>query len=121
MTKMPFRKLQVWEKSMALAKLFYKLTQAFPTHELYGLTSQMRRAAISVASNIAEGSQRSTDRDFANFLQIARGSLAELETQLLLSEDLGYISDEAFTAAEKSIDELAKMLNAFHSKLIASR
>lgn len=118
---MPFRKLLVWEKSMALAKMIYQLSQSFPSHELYGLTSQMRRAAISIASNIAEGSQRSTDKDFANFLQIARGSLAELETQFLLSKELGYLSDLTVSSVEQTIDELSKMLNAFHAKLIATR
>jgi four helix bundle protein len=118
---MPFRKLQVWEKSMALAKSVYRISQSFPAHEQYGLTSQMRRAAISIASNIAEGSQRSTDKDFANFVQISRGSLAELETQLLLSKEMGYLSDQEATTAEYAIDELGKMLNAFHSKLIATR
>ena len=85
MTRLPFGQLQIWQKSMLLAKEIYRITSSFPKAEIYGLTSQMRRCAVSIPSNIAEGSQRVSDKDFANFILIAKGSLAELHTQLLLS------------------------------------
>lgn len=83
--------LQVWQEGMALAKDVYAVTASFPKEEMYGLTSQMRRAAVSVPSNIAEGAARGSKKEFLQFLVIARGSLMELETQILLSKDLGFI------------------------------
>jgi four helix bundle protein len=121
MTNMPFRNLLVWKKGMAMAKMIYALTQKFPESERFGLVSQMRRAAISVPSNIAEGSQRTTDKDYANFILVARGSLAELETQLLLAGEVGYVSEKEVSQAMESMIELEKMLYSFRSKLIASR
>lgn len=85
------QELKVWQESMALVKDIYHSTQEFPREEIYALTSQMRRAAISVPSNIAEGAARTGDREFLQFLSIARGSLSELETQLILAGDLNYI------------------------------
>ncbi len=102
---------------MNLAKNIYVITSQFPRQELYAMTSQMRRAAISVPSNIAEGSQRGTNKDFANFIGIARGSLAELETQCILAHNIGYISEEAFQSTVTLIHELARMINAFAKKL----
>lgn len=84
------RDLAAWQEAMTLAKAIYKLTGAFPKEELYGLTSQMRRAAVSIPSNIAEGAGRGGQKEFRQFLMIARGSLSELETQLLLAQDLGF-------------------------------
>jgi len=81
--------LDVWKKSMTLAKEVYKLTKSFPKEEIYGLASQMRRAAVSIPSNIAEGAGRNSDKEFIQFLYVSLGSLAELETQLLLSKELG--------------------------------
>src|SRR3990172_8375827 len=86
-----FRELQVWEKSHQLALAVYKLTVTFPKDELYGLTSQIRRACVSIAANIAEGCGRSGDAEFARFLQIAMGSASELEYHLLLARDLKFI------------------------------
>ncbi len=86
-----FRDLDVWKKSMELSVDIYNITQSFPSTELYGLTSQLRRAAVSVASNIAEGSGRSSTKEFLQFLNIANGSLAEIETQLELAYRLNYI------------------------------
>ena len=84
--------LQVWQEGMALAKDVYAATASFPKEEIYGLTSQMRRAAVSVPSNIAEGAARGSKKEFLQFLIIARGSLMELETQILLSRDLGFLA-----------------------------
>ena len=85
-------KLEAWKLSMELVQNVYKLTQTFPKEEIFGLTSQMRRAAVSIPSNIAEGAARTGEREFAQFLNIARGSLSELETQLLIATGLGYIN-----------------------------
>jgi four helix bundle protein len=92
-----YRDLRVWQSAMQLAVAVYKLTERFPKHEIYTLTSQIRRASISVPSNIAEGKGRRTRADFTMFLYHARGSLLELETQLLLAKELQYVS-EAETA-----------------------
>jgi len=85
--------LEAWQKALALVKSIYTTTSTFPKAELYGLTSQMRRAAVSIPSNIAEGAARETTPEFLRFLYIARGSLAELETQLLIAADLGYLKE----------------------------
>ena len=85
--------LEAWQQALKLVKTIYSATSTFPKSELYGLTSQMRRAAVSIPSNIAEGSARNTTPEFLRFLYIARGSLAELETQLLIARDLGYLKD----------------------------
>ena len=87
----PHYRLEAWKEAMSLVKMVYTLTQTFPKDELYGLTNQMRRAAVSIPSNIAEGAARSSRKEFAHFLSIARGSLSELETQLLISVDLGFL------------------------------
>ena len=85
------QQLHVWQEGMALAKDVYAATSSFPKEEMYGLTSQMRRAAVSVPSNIAEGAARGSKKEFLQFLNIARGSLMELETQVLLARDIGFI------------------------------
>jgi four helix bundle protein len=89
-----YRDLRVWQQAMDLAEEVYRLTERFPKHELYGLTSQLRRAAVSVASNIAEGKGRQTDKDFVNFLYHARGSLLEVETQIALARRLRYVTEK---------------------------
>ena len=86
--------LDVWKESMNLAKEVYKLTERFPREEIFGLTSQMRRAAVSIPSNIAEGAARKSDKEFIQFLHVSLGSLAEVETQLLLSRELGFLKNE---------------------------
>jgi four helix bundle protein len=97
-----FRKLRVWQHARALARRVYTTTKAFPREERFGLTDQLRRAAVSVAANIAEGGGRSGDRDSARFLRIARGSLHELECELIISCDLGFIvTDECETILEE--------------------
>jgi four helix bundle protein len=103
--------LKVWQKSMELTLDAYRLTRRFPSKEVYGLTNQMRRAALSIASNIAEGKGRSSDRDFSLFLCHARGSLHELETQARIAQQLGYLQDEMAKHLGELTTETAKMLN----------
>jgi len=113
----PFKELLIWQKAVQLAKAIYEVTEAYPDLEKFGLIAQMRRAAVSIPSNIAEGSQRTTKKDFANFLLIAKGSLGELETQRIISLELGYLKQKEAGMLEKNIDELARMLYSFHNKL----
>lgn len=99
----------------------YKLTQGFPKQEVYGLVSQMRRSASSIATNIAEGCGRNTDPDFARFLDNSMGSASELEYQLILSHDLRYIPTELYEATITELTEIKRMLNALIQKLRANR
>lgn len=121
MLKMSYKELKVWQKGFACVSRIYKLTATFPQTEQYGLSSQMRRAAISIPSNIAEGSQRTSDKEFANFLLIARGSIAELETQILLAIDLQFVSLKNVQGILDELDEISRMLHSFFSKLKAHR
>lgn len=91
--KRKHHELRVWQDGIALVKLVYQVTALFPKEEIFGLTSQMRRAAVSIPANIAEGAARSTSKEFAQFLTIARGSLSELETLTVISRELGYLKD----------------------------
>ena len=91
----PHYKLEAWKEAMALVSAIYRVTQDFPKDEIFGLTSQLRRAAVSVPSNIAEGAARHGSREFAQFLNIAIGSISEIETQLLIAVDLGYLAGNA--------------------------
>jgi four helix bundle protein len=106
----PVQRLQVWQRSVDLALECYKLSGELPREEKFALTSQIRRAATSVPSNIAEGYGRWNARDFARFLAIASGSLRELETHLIIANRLGYLSDVSTQSTFRTIDELAKML-----------
>ena len=106
-----YRDLLVWQKSMALAKDIYKITTTFPAEEKFGLISQMRRAAVSVPSNIAEGQARNTTGEFVQFISHAEGSLAELDTQLTLAVELNFISTEKAQPGMETIAELRRMLN----------
>lgn len=108
-----YRELLVWQRAVDLTVLIYKLTEAFPKSEMYCLTSQIRRAAISVASNIAEGRGRINSGEFRQFLGIARGSNCELQTQLHVALLLGFGHKEAIEEAQASSNELSKMLLAF--------
>jgi four helix bundle protein len=112
-----YKDLLVWQKGMVLAKLVYQLTQKFPREEQYGLISQLRRAAVSVPSNIAEGQARRGTNEFLQFLSIAEGSLAELETQLLLSVELAYCKQADVEPPLKEVDEMQKMIVALKRKL----
>jgi four helix bundle protein len=107
-----YRDLRVWQNAMDLVASVYRETQGFPKEELYGLTSQMRRAAISIPSNIAEGKGRSTDRDRALFFCHARGSLLELETQILIAERLRYLNVTRAESLIRTSGELGRMLNS---------
>ena len=109
-----FRSLNVWEKGHKITVPIYKLTQSFPKEEMYGLTSQIRRASTSIPTNIAEGCGRGSDADFSRFLQMSFGSANETEYLLLLCFELGYISEENYLELNISIQEIKKML----SKLI---
>lgn len=112
-----YRELDVWKLGMASAKAVYALTASFPSNESFGLTSQMRRAAVSIPSNIAEGKARSTTTEFRRFLQVARGSLAELETQLELSVELGYANREKSRELWALLQELGAKLSSLIGKL----
>jgi four helix bundle protein len=103
-----FRELKVWEKSHQLTLLIYQATRNFPSEELYGLTSQIRRACSSIPANIAEGCGRQTGKDFARFLQIAFGSASELEYHLLLAYDLKLLSSESYKVMENLLLEIKK-------------
>ncbi len=115
--KKSYRDLVVWQKSIDLSALIYAITDQFDKAEKYGLTSQIRRCSVSVASNIAEGSARGTDKEFVQFLHIARGSLAELYTQMTVAYRINYISKEQMKDAEHRIDEIGKMLHGLKSSL----
>jgi four helix bundle protein len=112
-----FRDLLVWQRSMKLAQEVYNLTQDFPKSETFGLTSQLRRSAVSVPSNIAEGHGRLSDKSFAVFLGQARGSLYEMETQIELACCLGFINGEQVDPLLKECSEVARMLNGLLSTL----
>ena len=114
-----FRKLSVWEKSHKLTLLIYKSTSFYPKEELYGLTSQMRRAASSIPTNIAEGCGRNTQPQFARFLNIAFGSASELEYQLILSKDLEFIKAHNFKELLKNVTEIKRMLSSLLQKVQA--
>jgi four helix bundle protein len=109
--------LIVWQKSIALVTLVYELTKTFPKDELFGLTSQMRRAAVSIPSNIAEGRNRGTRKDFRQFILVAFGSANELETQLLIAENLGYASKDQLGPLNNLLSEVCRMLSSMSQKL----
>jgi four helix bundle protein len=107
-----YRDLLVWQKSISLVKAIYKLTADFPPEEKFGLIAQMRRAAVSIPSNIAEGQARNTTGEFVLFISHSEGSLAELDTQLILAVELNFIAAEKIKPIANSIDELRRMLNS---------
>jgi four helix bundle protein len=110
-----YKDLIVWQKSMDLVEQVYKATRLFPHNELYGLTSQIRRAATSIPSNIAEGSSRRSVKDRMHFLSIAYGSALELETELLICHRLKYSSDEQLGVLNSLLSEILRMLNKMTS------
>ena len=111
-----FRNMQIWKDAMNLAQSVYEIAERLPKMETYGIVSQMTRAAVSVPSNIAEGSGRS-NKDFAHFLSIALGSLFELNTQIMLSERIGYIDNEQSLALQGKADKLQMMISGFKRRL----
>ena len=114
-----FRELDVWQMSMDLTMLVYQLSAKFPKHELYGLASQMRRAAVSISSNIAEGAGRGTRADFRRFVLVARGCICELHTQLLVAARLGYCGDAELLQTEDLVVRVGRMLNGLAGYLKA--
>jgi four helix bundle protein len=116
-----YRDLVVWQKGIALAREIYILTKKLPSDEKFGLVSQMRRAAVSVASNIAEGQARHTTGEFVQFISHAEGSVAELDTQLTLCEQLKLLTPAECQSAASLLDELRRMLNSLRRKLTPAK
>lgn len=110
-----FRDLRVWQAAMELVEKIYRLTQKFPNHEVYGLTNQLRRAAVSIPSNIAEGHAREHTKEFLNFLSVTQGSLAELQTQVEIASRLGYAAQSAISELLDDSVSLSKQLYALRN------
>ncbi|MDP2239882.1 MAG: four helix bundle protein [Burkholderiales bacterium] len=108
----PHYNLEAWKAAMVLVKSIYETTRTFPREEIYGLTAQMQRAAISIPSNLAEGAARTGRKKFAQFLSIAKGSLSELETQLLISVELGYLDQKH--GVFQLVEEVSRLLSGLH-------
>ncbi|MCF7905891.1 four helix bundle protein [Candidatus Gracilibacteria bacterium] len=111
---MKFQDLLIWQKAIVIVKIVYAETGNFPEQEKFGLVSQMRRSAVSIPSNIAEGNGRKSKKEFAQFLNIARGSLSELETQIIIAEELNFLKNEEL---RNQICELYRMIHAFSKTL----
>ena len=116
-----YKELRVWQKSIDLVELIYTITRCFPREEQYCLTKQIRRAAVSVPSNIAEGQGRSTPGEFRQFLGTARGSLYEVETQMHIAVRLGYVNEKGATETFTMISDLSRMLHGLITALPESR
>lgn len=112
-----YRDLLVWQKAMMLTEAVYRVSEAFPDRERYGMTSQLRRAAVSVAANLAEGHARATRKDFAHFVSMSQGSLAEVETYVILAGRLKLADKEALTPVWHLAQEVGRMLNVLHQRL----
>lgn len=112
-----FKELEIWKRSRLFCSQIYALTSKFPESEKFGLTNQLRRASVSIPSNIAEGSSRNSNKDFAQFLQIALGSSYETETQLLIAQDLNFINDSESEKNISELQEIIKMVSKFKSTL----
>jgi four helix bundle protein len=116
-----FKDLIAWQKAMDLVEMVYRLTKQFTPEELYGLTSQLRRAVVSIPSNIAEGQGRNTENEFNRFLSIAYGSLREVETQLLIAIRLEYVRQSDFQPVQDLCDETGRILNGLMNSLRKER
>jgi four helix bundle protein len=116
-----YQDLVGWQKSMALVSEVYRHTKDFPPNEIYGLTSQLRRAAVSIPSNIAEGQGRLSPGEFKQFLGHAKGSVFEVETQLLIARDLGYLNDQAAQGLLDRVQEVGRILSGLLNSLGYSR
>jgi four helix bundle protein len=116
-----YRDLELWKKGLALAKFVYQATADCPSEERFGLTNQMRRAAVSIPSNIAEGHARLSIAEFQRFISIAMGSIAELETQMILSTDLAFLTGEVSQVALVQLDEIGKMARGLYRSLANRR
>ncbi len=112
-----FRNLEIWRKAIGLTTEVYAITKTFPATEQFGLISQTQRAAVSIAANIAEGSAKSSNRDFIRFLEVSLGSLFELETEILIANEVGYVDKFSFDGLCKKIGELEKMISSFKISL----
>ncbi|MGC1205757.1 MAG: four helix bundle protein [Flavobacteriaceae bacterium] len=112
-----FKDLEIWKKSRLFCSEIYKITSSFPESEKFGLTNQLRRASVSIPSNIAEGSSRKSNKDFARFLQITLGSAYEIETQLLIASDLQFINENELSELLKNLESIIKMTSKFKSTL----
>lgn len=112
-----YRDLQIWQKGIAFVKRIYQETACFPDTERYGLTNQLRRAAVSIPSNIAEGQARQHTGEFRRFLHYSLGSIAEVETQLIIAQELGYLSQEISESLQADVIELQKMTRSLISHL----
>ncbi len=112
-----FRELTVWQKSIDLVEAIYVATQKFPPYEQYGLVNQVRRAAIAIPSNIAEGAERESTKDFLRFLSIARGSQGEVETQLVIARRLKYIQENELNILLQQVHEIGRMINGLQQSL----
>lgn len=113
-----FRTLNIWTGGISLSKRIYQLTQHFPKHELYGLTSQIRRAVVSIPSNIAEGCGRNSDKETARFVEIAIASAFEVETQIIIAQELNYISTETDKTLINDVQILQRRMNAYRLSLL---
>lgn len=112
-----FRKLNIWSDSIELATGIYNVTKQYPKSEMYGITSQIRRSVVSISSNIAEGAGRQSQKEFVQFLNIAKGSCYELETQLLISKNINFLTDKDFKNLESKLVKIEKMIYALVKKL----
>lgn len=112
-----YKELIVWQKSIQLVKEIFILTNEFPKSELYGLISQIRRAAVAIPSNIAEGYGRKSAKEYAQFYSIAYGSALELETQIIIAKELHFVEKERFIKVEKLLEEILRMLNSMTAKM----
>ncbi|MEK8179756.1 four helix bundle protein [Flavobacterium buctense] len=112
-----YKELEIWKKSRLFCSQIYAITSKFPSDEKFGLTNQLRRASVSIPSNIAEGSSRSSNKDFSRFLEIAIGSAYEVETQLLIASDLGFVNTEELEIIANELNEIIKMISRFRTTL----
>jgi four helix bundle protein len=115
-----FKDLKIWQQGIDLTRKVYLVTSKFPKEEVYGLTSQMRRSAVSIPSNVAEGFKRSYGKEYKQFLQIVLGSAAELETQSIIAHKLGFIPDDSFADISQNLDSINKMTSSLIKKIVNS-
>lgn len=113
----PHENLEVWKKSIEVVLTVYKVTESFPKEEKFGLTSQLRRAAVSISANIAEGAARTSRKEFCHFLSNAQGSASEVETELLIAHRLGYVPSGKYNPLRDSIDEIGRMITGLSQQL----
>ena len=113
-----FERLEVWEKAINFADTVYSITREFPSDERFGLTNQMRRAAVSISSNLAEGSSRTSRKDFARFIEIATGSLFEVVSQSYISRNQGFITPEEFEILYRAAEEQGRMLSGLRRSML---